>query len=155
MARNHITAKDIMERKVVTLAESASLTHAWMTLIEHRISGAPVVSESGELAGVVSQADLLRVAIEDEIEDLPARSYYLDAPYHEFEDGGHFSERFGNTTVEEIMTESVITASPNDNIASLAVAMRRNHVHRLVIVERKKVVGIISALDLLGVLEDH
>ncbi len=155
MSRNHITAKDIMERKVITLEEGTSLAEAWMTLVEHRISGAPVVTDTGALRGVVSQADLLRVAIDEDIEDLPASSYYLDAPFLELDDSGQFTERLANMNVEEIMTDSVITASPNDNIASLAVAMRRNHVHRLVITEGAKVVGIISALDLLGVLEDH
>lgn len=155
MTKKQITAEEIMERSVVALLESTTLTEAWITLVEHRISGAPVVNDGGELVGVISQADLLRVAIEEDVEDLPRGSYHLNAPFFEFDDGAQFSDKLGAVTVDQVMTDSVITASPRDTIASLAVLMRRNHIHRLIITEGKKVAGIVSALDLLGVLEDH
>jgi CBS domain-containing protein len=53
-------AKDIMTKKVITIAPTASLKELARTLIKNRISGAPVADKSGKILGVVSEADLHR-----------------------------------------------------------------------------------------------
>ena len=53
------------------------------------------------------------------------------------------------------MSGSVITAAPEDRVSELAVTMRTEHVHRVVIVDGDALVGIVTAFDLLRLLEDQ
>lgn len=54
-----MVAKDIMTKKVITVAPSASLKDLAKVLIKNRISGAPVADKNGKILGVVSEADLV------------------------------------------------------------------------------------------------
>ncbi|MGB9881005.1 MAG: CBS domain-containing protein, partial [Anaerolineae bacterium] len=54
-----LTARDVMTRDVVTIPETASLRDAVHVLVNHEISGAPVVDESGNVVGMLSEADIL------------------------------------------------------------------------------------------------
>ncbi len=55
------TAKDIMTRKVVTIAPDAELEELATLMVEKKVNPVPVVDEDGKLVGIVSQADVLRV----------------------------------------------------------------------------------------------
>ena len=150
-----ILAKDIMEANVVTLRDSDTLAKAWATLAEHRISGAPVLSDDGILVGVLSQSDLVRQAFLNELNHLPLHSYYIGAPFLESEMLGSAVSNLEQVLVQDAMSTDVITANEDDNIATLAVQMRSNHIHRLVITSDSSVVGIVTVLDLIKVLEQH
>lgn len=54
-----MVAKDIMTRKVITIAPTASLKELAKVLTKNRISGAPVADKNGKILGVVSEADLV------------------------------------------------------------------------------------------------
>lgn len=54
-----MVAKDIMTKKVITIAPTASLKELARTLTRNRISGAPVADKNGKILGVVSEADLV------------------------------------------------------------------------------------------------
>jgi CBS domain-containing protein len=54
--------------------------------------------------------------------------------------------------VGELMTRDVITAGPGMSVARAAASMRRNRVDCLPIVDRHKLVGLVTTADLLGVL---
>src|ERR1700687_2973575 len=54
-----VTALDVMTPDPVTFRPETSVHEAAQTLSEHRISGAPVVSADGSIAGIVSKFDLI------------------------------------------------------------------------------------------------
>src|ERR1700738_5228337 len=54
-----VTALDVMTPDPVTFSPDMSVHEAAQTLAEHRISGAPVVSADGSIAGIVSEFDLI------------------------------------------------------------------------------------------------
>jgi predicted transcriptional regulator/rubredoxin len=54
-----VTALDIMTPNPVTFRPETSVHDAALMLSEHRISGAPVCSEDGSIAGIVSEYDLI------------------------------------------------------------------------------------------------
>ena len=59
------------------------------------------------------------------------------------------------TPVSNIMTEKVYTIPEYEDV-SIAARMMRNHkIHHLVVTQEKKVVGVISAFDLLKLVENH
>jgi CBS-domain-containing membrane protein len=52
-------AKDLMTSKVVTVSTGNSIWHAAQIMLDHDVSGLPVVDDSGRLAGMLTQGDLL------------------------------------------------------------------------------------------------
>ncbi|HEV7665537.1 MAG TPA: CBS domain-containing protein [Chloroflexota bacterium] len=54
-----VTALDIMTPDPITFQPEMSVHDAAAALAEHRISGAPVVSKEGSIAGIVSEYDLI------------------------------------------------------------------------------------------------
>jgi CBS domain-containing protein len=55
-------AKDVMTQHVITVAPDASILEALRLMLQHRISGLPVVDKNGTLAGIVTEGDFLRRA---------------------------------------------------------------------------------------------
>ena len=149
------TAADVMEANVITISPDSSLKEAWEILSNNRISGAPVVSESDGLVGVISQSDVLQQVVLDDQIGRPGNSYYIGDPYWENELLEDTIDKLQHTRVDEAMSPSAITVSPEDAVSTVAVLMRTNHIHRVIVTNEKKVVGIITALGLLKVLEQH
>jgi CBS domain-containing protein len=60
-----------------------------------------------------------------------------------------------DSPVSTIMTEKVYTVPKYDDVSVPARIMRNHKIHRVVVTHEQKVVGIISAFDLLALVEDH
>jgi CBS domain-containing protein len=60
-----------------------------------------------------------------------------------------------NSPVSTLMTEKVYTVPQYDDVSVAARIMRNHKIHRLVVTHEQKVVGVISAFDLLALVEDH
>jgi predicted transcriptional regulator len=57
--------------------------------------------------------------------------------------------------ISNIMTEKVYTVPQYDDTSIAARIMRNHHIHRVVVTHEQKVVGVLSAFDLLKLVEDH
>lgn len=57
--------------------------------------------------------------------------------------------------VSAIMTRKVYTVPRYDDVSTAARVMRNHKIHRVVVTHEKKVVGVLSAFDLLKLVEDH
>jgi CBS domain-containing protein len=150
-----LIASDIMNDNVICLRAYSTLAHAWQELMEHQISGAPVVNENRELLGVLSQTDLAREAYASEFSDFPTNTFYWGAPFFGRENVGILPERMNTLLVDEVMTKDPICVDINDDIATISTRMRVHHIHRVIVMDKGKVAGIISSLDLLKLLENH
>ncbi len=148
-----LKAKDVMTREVVTVSPSTSLKALARVLVEHNITGAPVVNASGDLVGRVSQTDLLlsqlaaqvgRRDYEDIFDLFSASPSVWEEP--EMRHGP------GPRWVEDIMTKHVVVAGEELSVEELASLMAERGIHRVPIVTEGKLVGIVAALDLLKVL---
>ena len=65
------------------------------------------------------------------------------------------SEPNGGSPVSSIMTEKVYTVPKYEDVSIAARVMRNHKIHRVVVTHEKKVVGILSAFDLLKLVEQH
>ena len=65
------------------------------------------------------------------------------------------SELNGSSPISTLMTEKVYTIPQYDDVSIAARVMRNHKIHRVVVTHEKKVVGILSAFDLLKLVEDH
>lgn len=150
-----IQARDIMQTSVICVSIDASLAEARDLLVRHRISGAPVVDEDSLLVGVISLSDIVRVGLAKDSDDFPDNAFFLGLPNVYGAELSSLTEQLEDRTVEEAMSTEVYTSSPDDRLSVLAVTMRHHRIHRLIITEGKKVVGIVTAFDLIQVLENH
>jgi len=151
------TAKDIMSTDVTTVDFEDRLTDVYQIFVEKEISGAPVVGDGDRLVGVVSIRDLLR-AIEEESDPGLDESYY----FHNYDNWARteglseiedFQDRLGRRTVAEVMTNNVISVAPNAPISKIAALVRKNHIHRVLVLDDDKLVGLVSLFDLIRLLE--
>jgi CBS domain-containing protein len=150
-------AVDVMQRDVVSVSPDATLAQVQRILYEEEISGAPVVDETGQVVGVISVADLLRAA-SDTDETPPIYPAYL-FELLEFspgeipggEDG--FTQRLEERRVADFMTVDLCSVPPDASVAEVARVLRENRIHRVLVLERGELYGVISTFDLLGELE--
>lgn len=64
-------------------------------------------------------------------------------------------ELAGGSPISQLMTGNVYTVPQYDDVSIAARVMRNHGIHRVVVTHEKKVVGILSAFDLLKLVEDH
>jgi len=135
---------DVMTTSVVTVDRITPYQDIDRLLTEHRISGVPVLMMGRQVAGVVSEADLLAA------EDKTARQARLDA-----QSPRRWRLRQPRRTglaAGTMMTAPAITIGPDATIPAAARLMNTHHLRRLpVIDEDGKLVGIVSRRDLLSV----
>ena len=137
------TVDDVMTTKVVSVDQGASYRSVVDILIENRVSAVPVVDPFLRVAGVVSEADLLR-----KIE------YAGDEEPRMFEGRRRRGER-GKAlarTAANLMSAPAITALTGTSIAAAARRMDAEGVKRLPVVdELGRLAGIVTRSDLLKV----
>lgn len=148
-------AKDVMTLAVLTVREDMTVRELATFLTENEISGAPVQDARGKLVGVVSLRDIVESATESE-EELSEKP----RPISKMGWGNRLTpnelsqmhiENEG-LLVREIMTPSVYTIDVGAAVSEVAQAMISGHVHRLVVTQKDKPVGIVSTIDLLKLL---
>lgn len=120
-----IKVRDYMTRHLVTFKEDTDLFTAIHRLLEHHISGAPVVDGKGDLVGLLSEGDCLRGIL-----------------------SGAYYEAIGGT-VGNYMTRSVETVSPETDIIEVSQRFLQSRRRRLPVVEGQRLVGQISRSDVL------
>lgn len=155
-----LTAKDIMNRNVISVSSDLSVHELATFFTENMISGAPVVNEQSELIGVVSLADIVR---NDDRRAKIAQShlesdYYLHGWENELsrEDMEELHvEENEDLTVREIMTPLLFQVSEEQPLSELADTMIGGRIHRLLVTKNNKVVGIITTLDMLKAIRKY
>jgi CBS domain-containing protein len=149
----NLTAKDIMTKSVITLTENQTLAEAWKILASHKITGAPVLDDEGNLTGVVSQTDILRETASEAFDKFPKGLFYNDFPHF---DGSYWPTQpdiLHEMTVSEVMNSEPICANDDTPISSLASQMRKYKIHRLPITKGTNIVGVVTTMDLIEILE--
>ncbi len=124
-----IKVKDYMAANLTTFTPDLDVMIAVTQLIEKRISGAPVLDKHGNLVGMLSERDCVKVALET--------CYY--------------SEQAG--TVGDYMEKDVHTIDGEMSILELAQLFMDKPFRRYPVVEGNRLVGQISIRDVLRALE--
>lgn len=147
-------AQDIMTKTLVCAHPEQPLGELELVLIEHRISGAPVV-DHGRLVGVISRSDIARVEVLMEsldglVSDQMRWDAQADGFQHPVRPAYHgFRGRLENLAVRDAMHDQVITCQPTTAVPEVAAEMVRHHVHRVIVVDGDQAVGVISSLDIV------
>lgn len=149
---------DLMAMDVVTTTPDATLKEVDELFNIHAISGAPVLDD-GQLIGVISQSDVIRVLYDEQVAASDI-SQYLLSPFpialpslaEISRQRSQIADRMVSTLVKEAMTGVPVSVAPNDDISAAAQAMVDARVHRVLVVRDGELVGLLSALDLAGLL---
>ena len=125
-----LAAKDYMTASLITFTPDMNVMNAINTLVKHRVSGAPVVDQHGNLVGLLSEKDCMKVA--------------MQAGYYE-EVGG---------VVADYMTHQVVTVESETSVLDVAKLFLEKGPRRYPVVEDNRLVGQISRRDVLRALQD-
>jgi len=155
----NLTAKDIMNKDVLSVGMNWSIDQLAAFLVENSISGAPVISDDGKLLGVVSLTDIVRyksIPATDNTSDDP-HEYYIhtsDLKYADTDIEALHIETESLITVRDIMTPMTLTVAEDTNIRKVADAMIRGNIHRVFVTRNDTLIGIITSMDMLRVIRD-
>jgi len=115
-------AADIMTTNVITVKKDMLLTDTIALLLRWHISAMPVVDLENKMVGIVSEIDLVNLT---------------------------FDGNAADTTIEEVMVTDIVSFSPNTELADLVQTFSKRHLRRVPIIDKGKVVGIVSRRDIL------
>lgn len=132
--------RELMTANVVSVKPEVSLRDAASVLIEHGVSGVPVVNEDGDVIGVLSEADVVMKASGG-----TGRGGLL-AWLFDPEVGG---EKISAQTTGQAMSSPAVTITPNRTVHEAARLMIGEEVNRLPVVEDTKLVGILTRADIV------
>ncbi|CCB67248.1 MULTISPECIES: CBS domain-containing protein [unclassified Hyphomicrobium] len=141
-------ASDVMTTKVISIRPDATLSEMIKKMLDHRISGLPVVSEDGKLVGVVTEGDCLRRA---ETGTEVKRSFWRDMLTGSETLANEYIRTHGRK-VSEVMTRDPISVSPDTELSEVIHVMEKNRIKRVPVVKDGAVVGILSRANLLQTL---
>jgi CBS-domain-containing membrane protein len=138
-------ARDIMTSPAITVTPQTEVRKVAQLFLEKRISGAPVVDESGNLVGMVSEGDLLH---RSEAGTGRRRSWWLTMFASKEELASQYAREHGRH-VADIMTRRLVTVRPDTLVQEIAWLLERNGIKRVPVIENGKVIGLVSRANLI------
>ena len=141
-------AMDVMTRDVVSISPDASIMEAVRTMLQHKISGLPVIDPSGRLSGIVTEGDFLR---RTETGTQRKRSRWVELLLGPGRLADDYSRSSGRK-VSDVMSFDVCTATEDAPLEQVVNLMERHRIKRIPIVRDDKVVGIITRANLMRAL---
>jgi len=113
--------KLIMIKKVVSVKTSTKISKAIELMKQQNLGGLPVVDDKNRVKAIITERDIANM----------------------------FADRISGVTVTRLMSEKVVTAIPKTTIFEAARTMTKQGFRRLPIISEDKVVGIVTAMDII------
>lgn len=130
-----LLAKTIMKRDVITVRPQDTLDKVIRILVQHNITGLPVVNDDMTLAGIITEKDVL--------------NYLLDKDSLELLNDETFCEH----TVFHAMTTDPVTFNEDASLSEVTSCLMNRNFRRVPIIDRGgKLVGIISRKDIIAMI---
>jgi len=133
--------KDIMTTDIASATPDMTLREAVAILADNHVGGVPVV-RGEKVVGVFSAADLL-VYLTDLNGGPPSDSLRRRRTSLE------------QVTVSELMTRELKSLSPNCTVEQAADFMRENQIHRVLVMEGSRLVGLVTTTDVATAVAEH
>jgi len=146
---SELLARDVMVKKVITINKNASVAELSELLIKNKISGVPVVDDSGKLVGIATEGDLI---VRDADLHFPGYFKLLDSIIY-LESLNKFKRnlrKYLGTKVEDVMTSKVKIVKEDTPVNVVANIMIRKNVNRVPVLDNDgNLVGIITRADIV------
>jgi len=140
-----MNAADVMTREILSVRPNATIAEAIRTMLDNRISGLPVIDETGRLVGILTEGDLLRRGETGTERHRPRWLEILMGP-------GRLAEEYVRTharRIAEVMTREPVTVTPDTPLKEIVELMERHRIKRVPVLDGDEPVGILSRADLL------
>ncbi|MGR9012986.1 MAG: CBS domain-containing protein [Gammaproteobacteria bacterium] len=126
-----ITIADYMSKRLVTLSQGTEVIDAVKLLLDHKITSAPVVDQQGNLLGMFSEKDVMRII--------------LETVYNQSMSG----------KVGDYMSLDVVSVDAQSSIVDLAEKFQQSSVRSFPVFQDNELVGIVSRTDVLRALASN
>ena len=120
-------AHEVMNTNVVTIRPEATVEEAIRMLVDHHVSGTPVVDRQGTMVGIISEFQLLEAIYTPDVKKL---------------------------CVAEVMSKDVVSVEENTLLSDVASLFVLNRIRRVPVVRGQRLIGVISRRDLLRYILD-
>jgi CBS domain-containing protein len=136
--------REVMSNECISVTVGTTVKSALARLASAGITSMPVVSPSGKLRGIISEADLIRdgVSADARLHEIPQETMLLDRPGY----------------VDDVMTRHVLSVGPDSDLADAVDLMTSTGVKSLPVIDRNnRVLGMVSRSDVVHMLAraDH
>ena len=135
-------AKDVMNKVLVTVKEDTPVKEIAKLMLEHDISGLPVVNAQGNVVGVVSELDLMRKQI------APNEPSIWTTLWGKNDDGMkkyvEALRKYMGKTAGEVMTSPALTVDISDSLEKVGNIMFNEQIKRVFVTDGGKLVGVVS-----------
>lgn len=132
--------KEIMNTNVRTTRTDSSINDVAIVMCFNKISGLPVVDDDNRIVGIISEKDILNGIY-------PNVSEYMETGRIDFESLEQEYSDLINLKVEDLMTPSVLTVTPEDPVLRAVSVMGINKIRRIPVAEDGMLCGIVSMGD--------
>lgn len=129
MNEKTLFVRDYMTAEPICISTDMDILQAISRLLQHEISGAPVIDEQGKLSGILTERDCIKVAVH----------------------AGYFDD-FGGK-VSNYMTRQVETVSPDDHLMDIAEKFISSPFRRYPVIDKGDIIGLITRRDVLKALK--
>ena len=174
--------RNIMQTEVVTADPEMSVYDLSKLFAEYDITGAPVVDVEGEVLGVVSMTDVIRLAADEtdiriaprpfvtagaELPEAEAEAdeeedvlyYFQNMDYSPGAGAGPASDWASESDLDRYDVRSIMTPAnfhvvPDATLGELAGFLLRGRIHRALVMEEDRLVGIVTTVDVLRAVAD-
>ena len=133
-------ARDVMRRDPISIAVDTPFLEVQHLFVVAQIGGAPVVGSHGEVLGIISTVDLLRAVDQACDAEVDGNAEELAEDLHPLR-------------ASEVMTPEVVWVTPDTPASQVARLMRDQGIHRVLVGNDGRLEGIITAFDLLALVE--
>lgn len=140
--------KDIMTKEVLTLSPNDSLETAAKLLVEHGVSGAPVIDAFSNVIGMLTEGDLVR---QQKPITKPVFLMFLDSAFPlNFKSINKDLEAITAMKVSQLMTKDVISLHEYDEVSEAAEFMIEKNINRVPIInDEGQLLGIVTRHDIV------
>ncbi|MGB8637577.1 MAG: CBS domain-containing protein [Pseudolabrys sp.] len=138
-------AKDVMISTVISVQPNATILQAARQMLQHHISGLPVITQSGEIVGILSEGDFLR---RREIATERRHSRWLEFLMGPGKLAVEYAHSHGRK-VAEVMTTEVHTVTEDTTLEDIVELMERRRIKRVPVMRGKKIVGMVTRSNLM------
>jgi CBS-domain-containing membrane protein len=143
-----MNVSDIMTKPVISVTPETPIGEVARLMLQHRISGLPVVDPKGAVVGIVTEGDLLR-----RVETGTQRRHrhwveLLISP-------GRLAKEYALANARqagEVMSAEVVAVAPEAALDDVVALMERHHIKRVPVIDGGRLVGIVSRANMVRAL---
>ena len=135
-------AKDVMKTELVTVSGNTPVKEIAKLMLQHDISGVPVVDEQGKVLGVVSELDLMRKHIKPNDPSIWTMIWGMDADKtKKYQDA---LRKYLGKTAEDVMTAPALTVDAEETLEKVGNLMFNKQIKRVFVTKDEKLAGVVS-----------